>query len=253
MRFLTMGSEAFPTLLFIHGLSVTAESCYGKVGRLLQEHWHIVLCELDGHYAGSPAFSGIDDECEQIEAYVREKHGGRIRGIIGLSLGGTIAVSILSRGRIRVERTVLDAAFCVDMGILKGCYGRVFPKGVARVRNGKYVPGALIELFMGRGNRSMVEMIYPGITVETCRNACREVYSYRISDGLRNTDSLVEFWRGSREPYPAKGAALLKEYIPAMTERVFPDMGHCQFLHEHPEEYARLLAQYMERTEREKR
>ena len=245
MRFITMGSEEFPTLLFIHGLSATAESCYGSVGLFLQEHWHIVLCELDGHYEGSPAFLGIDDACEQIEAYVLENHRGRIHGMIGLSLGGTIAVSLLSRGRIQIERTVLDAAFCVDMGLLKGCYSRVFPKGVARVRDRKYVPGFLIDLFMGKGNRSMADMIYPGITVETCRNACRDVYSYRISDELRNISSTVEFWRGSREPYPKKGAALLKKYLPSMTERVFPDMGHCQFLHEHPQEYAALLDETM--------
>ena len=245
MRFITMGSEAFPTLLFIPGLSATAESCYGKVGRSLQEQWHVVLCELDGHYEGSPAFTSIDAECEQIEAYVLENHSGRIRGMIGLSLGGTIAVSILSRGKIQTESTVLDAAFCVDMGMLKGCYSLFFPKGVARLRDGKYVPGFLIDLFMGRENRSMVEMIYPRITVETCRNACRDVYSYRISDMLRNTSSMVEFWRGSQEAYPKKGAALLKEYLPKMTERVFPGMGHCQFLHEHSEEYAALLNQTM--------
>ena len=126
-----------------------------------------------------------------------------------------------------------------------GTYSRVFPKGVARVRDGKFVPGFVIDLFMGRGNRSMVDMIYPGITVETCRMACREVYSYRISDQLQNTSSAVEFWRGSREPYPAKGAKLLKKQLPSMTERVFPNMGHCQFLHEHPAEYAALLDQYI--------
>lgn len=245
MRFITMGPEEFPTLLFIHGLSATAESCYGKVSRCLQDQWHIVLCELDGHYDGSPVFQSIDDECKQIEAYVSENHQGRIHGMVGLSLGGTIAVSLLSRGRIQIERTVLDAAFCVDMGLLKGCYSRVFPKGVARVRDRKYVPGFLIDLFMGKGNRSMIQMIYPGITVETCRNACRDVYSYRISDELRNTSSTVEFWRGSREPYPEKGAALLKKVLPSMTERVFPDMGHCQFLHEHPQEYAALLDETM--------
>lgn len=250
MRFITMGQEAFPTLLFIPGLSATAESCYGKVGRSLQGQWHIVLCELDGHYEGSPPFTSIDAECEQIEAYVMEKHSGRIHGMIGLSLGGTIAVSVLSRGNIQIERTVLDAAFCVDMGIAKGCYGWFFPKGVARVRDNKYVPGFLIDLFMGRGNRSMVEMIYPGITTETCRNACRDVYSYRISDKLRNTSSVVAFWRGSREAYPKKGAVLLKKYLPAMTERVFPQMGHCQFLHEHPGEYAALLDRYMRSNER---
>ena len=59
MRFITMGSEAFPTLLFIPGLSATAESCYGKVGRYLQEQWHVVLCELAGRYEGSPAFKRL--------------------------------------------------------------------------------------------------------------------------------------------------------------------------------------------------
>jgi len=245
MRFMTMGSEECQTLLFIPGLSATAESCYGKVGRLLMRRWHIVLCELDGHYDGSPAFRGIDDACEQIEAHVMKKHGGRIHGMVGLSLGGTIAVSILSRGRIQVDRTVLDAAFCVDMGILRGLYGWVFPKSVVRVRDGRYVPGLLIDLFMGKGNRSMVEMIYPGIALETCKNACREVYAYRISESLRETSSSVEFWRGSREAYPKKGAALLRERVPAMTERVFPNMGHCQFLHEHPEEYAARLNRSM--------
>ena len=245
MRFITMGSEKYATILFIPGLSASAENCYGKVGRLLMDHWRIVLCELDGHYDGSPAFQGIDDECEQIEAYVLEKHGGRIHGMVGLSLGGTIAVSILSRGRIQVERTVLDAAFCVDMGILRGLYGWVFPKSVIRVRDGKYIPGFLIDLFMGKGNRSMVDMIYPGIALETCQRACREVYSYRVSDNLKNTSSIVEFWRGGWEAYPKKGAALLRERIPTMTEQVFPHMGHCQFLHEYPEEYAARLDQKM--------
>ena len=248
MRFINMGSAEFPTLLFIHGLSATAESCYGKVGRSLQDHWHIVLCELDGHYEGSPVFPSIDDECEQIESYVLENHAGRIHGMIGLSLGGTIAVSVLSRGKIQIGKTVLDAAFCVDMGILKGCYGRIFPKCVVRVRDGKYVPGFLIDLLMGKGNRSLVDMIYPGITVETCRNACRDVYSYRISDKLKNTSSKVEFWRGSREPYPERGAALLRKQLPTMEELVFPNMGHCQFLHEHPEEYTKLLDQIMNRS-----
>ena len=249
MRFVTMGSEAFPTLVFIHGLSATAESCYGKVSRLLQGNWHIVLCELDGHYEGSPAFSSIDEECDQIETYVRQNFEGRIHGLVGLSLGGTIAVSILSRGQIQIERAVLDAAFCVDMGMLRGCYGYLFPKGVIRVRDGRYVPGFVIDLFMGKGNRSMTEMIYPGISFLTCRTACRDVYSYRISDSLRNASARVEFWRGSREAYPKKGAALIKKYLPAMTERVFPAMGHCQFLHEQPEEYAALLDQYMKRDE----
>lgn len=245
MRFITMGSADHPPVLFIHGLSATAESCYGEVGRYLQEEWHVILCELDGHYPGSETFPGIDQTCSQIEAYVQENCGRNLHGLVGLSLGGTIAVSILSRANILIQKTVLDAPFVVDMGILRGLYTWIFPVGVARIRDGKYVPGFLIDLLMGKGNRSVIEMLYPQITAETCRITCREIYRYHIDTGIRNTGSSVELWRGSKEPYPEKGAALLKTYLPDMKERVFSGMGHCQFLHEHPEEYARLLGGYM--------
>ena len=241
MRWITMGPDEKPTVMFIHGLSATAVSCYGKVAERLADRWHILLCELDGHYDGSADFSGLDDACAQIEAYVTAHHAGCLSGLVGLSLGGTIAVSLLGRGRIRVEKTVLDAAFCVDMGPLRGIYGWVFPECVMRVRDGKPIPGFLMDLFLGKGNRSLVEMIYPGITRETCRRACREVYAYRIPEGLGQASPRVAFWRGSREPYPRSGAALLRAYLPGMTERVFPDRRHCQFLHEEPERYAELL------------
>jgi pimeloyl-ACP methyl ester carboxylesterase len=241
MRFIEMGSDAQPTLLFIHGLSATAESCYGEVGRLLQRDWHVVLCELDGHYEGSPPFFGVDSECRQIEEYVRKSEQGKIHGLIGLSLGGTIAVSLLGRGRIQVERCVLDAAFCVDMGFLRGFFTFLFPTGVGRIRDGKYVPGFVVDTLMGKRNRSVIEMLYPGITVETCKNACRDVYAYHIPENLKRQTAAVEFWRGSNEPYPKKNAALLREQLPNMTERVFPGMGHCQFLHEQPKKYAELV------------
>ena len=85
MRFISTGSGTYPTLLFIPGLSAAAQCCFGEVGRSLQNRWHIVLCELDGHYDGSPAFSGIDDACEQIERYVLENLDGQIHGIRSVS------------------------------------------------------------------------------------------------------------------------------------------------------------------------
>ena len=103
----------------------------------MQADWRIILCELNGHYDGSPAFSGIDGACGEIEDYVKKNCRGELHGLVGLSLGGTIVISILSRGKIRIRKAMLDAAFCVDMGVLRNCYAFFFPKGVIRVRDGK--------------------------------------------------------------------------------------------------------------------
>ena len=81
MRFVTMGSKERPAILLIPGLSASADSCYGEVARILQEQWHVVLCELDGHYDGSPAFVSVEDDCGKIEGYVRENlQGIRYKG-----------------------------------------------------------------------------------------------------------------------------------------------------------------------------
>lgn len=54
------------------------------------------------------------------------------------------------------------------------------------------------------------------------------------------------FWRGSEEPIPAKSEKILREYLPQMKTEVFEGMGHGQFLHEHPQEYAEKLKIFLE-------
>lgn len=54
------------------------------------------------------------------------------------------------------------------------------------------------------------------------------------------------FWRGSKEQYPRKSAALLKKYLPDLTDVEIENMGHGQYLHEHSEEYAGKLIEYLQ-------
>lgn len=117
MRFIEMGPASHPALLFLHGLAATAESCYGEVGRLLERDWRVVLCELDGHYDSSPPFPGLDATCAQIEAFVTEHYQGRLRGMVGLSLGGTIAVTM--RHAMALHSAVPDTSSILRDVVLK--------------------------------------------------------------------------------------------------------------------------------------
>ena len=97
---------------------------------------------------------------------------------------------------------------------------------------------------MGATMAGVIEMLYRDVSSETIINACEFVYKYSIPEGLQNYRKPVLFLRGAREPYPWKSAAILKNYLPQMEERILDGMGHGQYLHEHPAEYSNVLLHF---------
>lgn len=184
----------------------TAQLCYGRILPYL-DGYHVILCEVDGHTDKEKGlFISVEDCCEKIEKYAALNLAGKVYGLSGFSMGATIAVELMARNNIAIEKVVLDAAFCVKMGILTPIYTSVFCWAIHRIKSGKTIPAAMVESVMGK----------------------------------------VTFWHGSNESYPAKTVKLLKKYLPRMQVEVFEGMGHGQFLNEHPEEYADKMKKIME-------
>ena len=103
MRFIEHGNTEHRSLMLIHGMANTADYFDPLLPYL--KDYHVVVCELDGHSASKQgAFISITEESRNIEEYVGEKLDGRLYGLLGFSLGATICVELLSRGRIEVER-----------------------------------------------------------------------------------------------------------------------------------------------------
>jgi pimeloyl-ACP methyl ester carboxylesterase len=241
MVFHPYGDSALPPLLLIHGMANTAQSCYARVVPHL-DGYQVILCQLDGHTEEEPGlFCSITDCCEKIEGYVLEHLGGKLYGLSGFSMGATIAVELMARRRISVEKVVLDAAWCVKLGPLTPVYTNIFCWALGRLRAGKTIPAPLIECAMGKGNAGIVDTFYQNIALQSIRNACRDVYGYEIPRELSNFPGQVTFWHGSNEPYPRKTAKLLKRYLPQMQVEVFNGLGHGQLLRQQPEAYAQKL------------
>ncbi len=110
--------------------------------------------------------------------------------------------------------------------------------GTSRIKNKKPILKFLLDKLMGKDNLSVIEMTYPQISKNTIKNACKFIYYYKIPKNLSRFSNPVLFWRGSDDLIPAKSEKILREYIPQMGTEVFERIGHGQFLHEHPKEYA---------------
>lgn len=237
MRFVDYNKESKKTIMLLPGMATTVHTCFDKVIPFLED-FHVILCELDGHYDNSSPFESIEKTCEQIEKYVKNCYSGKLNAILGFSLGGTIVVELMSRNNVKFENVILDAAFCEKMGILTPVYTSIFSWAVNRICNEKHIPIVMIEAAMGKGNGKIVETFYKGTTLDTVKRECKDVYTYNMKSTIKEFEGKVTFWYGENEHYPAKTAKRLKSYLPNMQIKVFSEMGHGQMLNEYPEKYA---------------
>ena len=245
MNFLSFGDKNNQSILFIHGMASTAMLCYEPILKMLPDY-HVILAEVDGHSERTGELVSVENDCDEIEHYILDNLSGHLYCLSGFSMGATMAVEIIGRGNVNVAKTHLDAAFLTKMGLLSRPYEYIFCKAIKRIQNGKAIPKFMMDAVMGRDNRSIIEMLYQNITPNTIKCVCEFVYQYSIPENIKNYKGTVLFWRGSNEQYPRKSAALLKKYLPAMMDVEIEHMGHGQYLHEHSDEYASKLIEYLQ-------
>ena len=246
MNFTRFGNRNNKSILFIHGLASTADLCFNPLLPYLQDYY-VIFCELDGHYGTNPKdLTSMDVTIDSIESYILNEMGESVYGICGFSMGATIAVELIGRGNISVSRVLLDGAITAELGLMAVPLTYAFIIGTSRIKNKKTIPKFLLDKLMGEDNLSVIEITYPQISKNTIKNACKFIYHYKPPKNLTKFSNPVMFWRGSEEPIPEKSEKILREYLLQMETEVFEGMGHGQFLHEHPQEYAEKLKLFLE-------
>lgn len=246
MKFISYGNRNKKSILFIHGLASTADQCFKPLLPYLQDYF-VIFCELDGHYGTSPkGLTSMEETIDSIESYILNEMGGSVYGICGFSMGATIAVELIGRGNISTSRVLLDGAITAELGLMARPFTCAFIIGTSRIKNKKPIPKFLLDKIMGKDNLSVIEIMYPQISKKTIKNACKFIYHYKVPKNLTKFSNPVMFWRGSEDPIPEKSEKVLIEYLPQMETEVFEGMGHGQFLHEHPKEYAEKLRLFLE-------
>ena len=245
MNFISYGKKSNKSILFIHGLASTAYLCFKPLLPYLIDYY-VNFCELDRHCASSINYMiSMGKTIEDIETYIINELSGELYGLCGFSMWGTLAVDFISRGNISVEKVFLDAPITVELGVMGFIYTWTFILGTDMVKKGIAIPKVLLNKVMGKDNTSIIEMMYPKISKTTIKNVCKYIYHYKFSENLKKYNKPVLFWRGSEEPILEGSGKNLKKYLPQMRVEVFKGLGHGQFLHECPKEYAEKLKKFM--------
>ena len=125
MRVLELGQQRSDVVMLLHGGGLSWWN-YREAAELLAEQYHVVLPVLDGHADSDAPFTTIEENAVRLISYIDAHWGGKILAIGGLSLGGQIAVEMLSQRKDICQYALIESALVKPMSITSALIGPAF-------------------------------------------------------------------------------------------------------------------------------
>ena len=113
MKFHEFGDKNLPPILLIHGGGNSWWN-YLRQARVLSGEYRVILPTLNGHGEEYQLdYVSTEDSALEILDYIKENCGGKLFSIGGVSLGGQIAMVLLSIDSEIAEKAIIDGSLCI--------------------------------------------------------------------------------------------------------------------------------------------
>ncbi|MEA2518222.1 MAG: hypothetical protein QOF49_302 [Chloroflexota bacterium] len=111
-----VSADTRPTIVFLHGTRLTGASWATQVA-VLGDRFHCLAPDLPGHGDAQAVAFSVDGAADRIAALIeREAHGGRAI-VVGLSLGGYVAMALAARRPDLVAGLAISGATADPVGV----------------------------------------------------------------------------------------------------------------------------------------
>ena len=241
MQYVEYGAHKLQTIILLHGGGLSWWN-YREVTQLLSDRFHVVLPILDGHADSDAPFTSIEENAARIIAHIDEHFGGKVLAVGGLSLGGQIAVEMLTQRpdicRFALIESVLVKPMKLTHALIKPTfgmsYGLIKKKWFAKLQADYLgVPQNLFEDYYR----------------DTCKISKEDMIAflqsnsaYSVKPAFGNTKAKVHIVFGSKEQSSIRTSGkLLNRMIPDSTLQILPGYNHGDLSLNHPQAYAQML------------
>ena len=245
MTVMEYGQQNPAVVMLLHGGGLSWWN-YREVAQKLEAQYHVVLPVLDGHADSDAPFTTIEENANRLISYIDAHFGGQVLLLGGLSLGGQIAVEMLSQRKDICRYALIESALVKPSKLTAAMigpafgmsYGLIGQRWFAKMQaNYLGIPRELFDDYFRDTRRiSRANMI-----------AFLKANSlYTIKPGLSDTRAKVKIVAGSREQRNIRdSAAMLNRTIPGSSMEILPGLRHGDLSINHPEVYVRMLTEWM--------
>ena len=247
MKILEFGEKSSPAVLLIHGMGCTGEKSFGTTVERLCGDKRVILPLLDGYDGGGTVFKSIEAQAAQLAEYLSRECPDGLFAVLGMSMGGFIALELLQKYPVKTERLILDSGYMCGMrparfiaNVATSCF-----TAIIQGRDG-FIAHSIMRLAMGYCFRR--DDICADASRETIFNSEFSCMTYSLPPlpgALANCDA--EYWYGEKERHAIHGMKALKSGLPQLREVSMGSVGHGEVMFTQPQKYAELVCAALSR------
>lgn len=250
MRFIEYGKQNKEVIILLHGGGLSWWN-YQEVAELLQNRYHVILPILNGHAESDKGFLSIEDNANDIIAFIEEHYDGSVLAIGGLSLGGQILVEMLSQRKDICKYAIIESALVVPMKITHKLIRPVFGMSYGLIKQ-KWFSKLQFHFLKIR------KELYCRYYQDTCKIKKTDMVSfleansaYYMKDSIKETIAQTYIIVGSKEQRKMiLSANMLHKAIKNSKMDILEGYYHGEMSINHAEEYKDLLERMLGKLER---
>ena len=241
MQYVEYGAHKLQTIILLHGGGLSWWN-YRDVAQLLSDRFHVVLPILDGHAGSDAPFTSIEDNAARIIAHIDEHFGGKVLAVGGLSLGGQIAVEMLTQSPVICSFALIESALVKPMKLTHALIKPTFGMSYGLIKQKWYAK--MQAAYLG-----IPQKLFDDYYRDTCKITKEDMIAflksnsaYSTQPALRNAQAKVHIVFGSKEQSSIRTSGkLLNHTILGSTMEVLPGYRHGDLSLNHPQAYAQKL------------
>lgn len=243
------GKENKRVVMLLHGGGLSWWS-FENVAKLIESDYHVIIPMLDGHANSDRAFTGIEDNADEIIDFIKCNYNGKIFMLAGLSLGGQILLEILAKQPDICSYAILESALALPMKntyrliepTYKLCYNLINKRWFSRLQfNSLKIKKDLFEAYY----------------TDTCKISKADLIAilkansgYTLNKAIRNSNAEVLVIVGDKElKIMVDSARKIHQNIPKSELRILKGYTHGELSINHADEYVKILKDLSEKGE----
>lgn len=238
MQYKEFGKQNSDAIILLHGGGLSWWN-YREAAELLQDEYHVILPILDGHAGCDCNFSSIENNANEIIAFIDNELGGAVLLMAGLSLGGQVLLEILSQRKDICQYVMIESALVIPSRLTYSLIKPAFGSAYGLIKRKWFSRLQFRSLHM---KPELFDAYYRdtcGITKQNMIAFLQANAMYGMKESLKNSTAKIHIYVGEKEnKVMRRSAGKIHEMLPGSSLHVLPNWRHGEFSINHADYYA---------------